>query len=211
MAKGWVVIYRSIMDNPLWEDKPFSRGQAWIDMILLASHKDTEFYFDGDMLPVEKGQIITSKRKLGDRWGWSNSKVNKFLNELEKVGMLVQKSDTKKTTIKIVKYEQYQGFGSIEAVEKTSHKTSQKRHRDITQTSQRHHRDITETSQRHTFNNVNNYNNDNNVNNVNKKEPAALSSSPSQQDEEEGIDLFNMSDEEYEEMKRKIENGDIRI
>ena len=211
MAKGWVVIYRSIMDNPLWEDKPFSRGQAWIDMILLASHKDTEFYFDGDMLPVEKGQIITSKRKLGDRWGWSNSKVNKFLNELEKVGMLVQKSDTKKTTIKIVKYEQYQGFGSIESVEKTSHKTSQKRHRDITETSQRHHRDITETSQRHTFNNVNNYNNDNNVNNVNKKEPAALSSSPSQQDEEEGIDLFNMSDEEYEEMKRKIENGDIRI
>ena len=161
------------------------------------------------MLPVEKGQIITSKRKLGDRWGWSNTKVNKFLNELEKVGMLTLKSDTKKTTIKIVKYEQYQGFGSIEAVEKTSRKTSQKRHRDITQTSQGHHSDITETSQRHTFNNVNNYNNDNNVNNVNKKEPAAPFSL--QQDEEEGIDLFNMSDEEYEEMKRKIENGDIRI
>lgn len=145
MAKGWVVIYRSIMDNPLWEDKPFSRGQAWIDMILLASHKDTEFYFDGDMVSIEKGQIITSKRKLGDRWGWSNSKVNKFLNELEKVGMLSQKSDTKKTTIKIVKYEQYQGFGSIEAIEKTSHKASQKRHRNITQASQRHHRSITET------------------------------------------------------------------
>lgn len=208
MAKGWVVIYRSIMDNPLWEDKPFSRGQAWIDMILLASHKDTEFYFDGDMLPVEKGQIITSKRKLGDRWGWSNSKVNKFLNELEKVGMLVQKSDTKKTTIKIVKYEQYQGFGSIDAVEKTSHKTSQKRHRSITQASQRHHSDITETSQRHTFNNVNNYNNDNNDNNVNKKEPAAPSSSDV---DEEGIDLWNMSEEEYAEMQRRVENGDIRI
>ena len=184
MAKGWVVIYRSIMDNPLWEDKPFSRGQAWIDMILLASHKDTEFYFDGDMVSIEKGQIITSKRKLGDRWGWSNSKVNKFLNELEKVGMLSQKSDTKKTTIKIVKYEQYQGFGSIEAIEKTSHKASQK----------------------HTFNNVNNYNNDNNVNN---KEPVAPISPPLE--EREGIDLWNMSDEEYAEMKRKIENGDIQI
>ena len=208
MAKGWVVIYRSIMDNPLWEDKPFSRGQAWIDMILLASHKDTEFYFDGDMVPVEKGQIITSKRKLGDRWGWSNSKVNKFLNELEKVGMLVQKSDTKKTTIKIVKYEKYQGFGSIEAVEKTSQKTSQKRHRNITQASQKHHSGITQASQRHTFNNVNNYNNDNNDNNVNKKEPAAPSSS---QNEDEGIDLWNMSEEEYAEMKRRLENGDIRI
>lgn len=195
MAKGWVVIYRSIMDNPLWEDKPFSRGQAWIDMILLASHKDTEFYFDGDMVSIEKGQIITSKRKLGDRWGWSNSKVNKFLNELEKVGMLSQKSDTKKTTIKIVKYEQYQGFGSIEAIEKTSHKASQKRHRNITQ-----------ASQKHTFNNVNNYNNDNNVNN---KEPVAPISPPLE--EREGIDLWNMSDEEYAEMKRKIENGDIQI
>lgn len=195
MAKGWVVIYRSIMDNPLWEDKPFSRGQAWIDMILLASHKDTEFYFDGDMVSIEKGQIITSKRKLGDRWGWSNSKVNKFLNELEKVGMLSQKSDTKKTTIKIVKYEQYQGFGSIEAIEKTSHKASQK-----------HHGGITEASQKHTFNNVNNYNNDNNVNN---KEPVAPISPPLE--EREGIDLWNMSDEEYAEMKRKIENGDIQI
>lgn len=208
MAKGWVVIYRSIMDNPLWEDKPFSRGQAWIDMILLASHKDTEFYFDGDMVPVEKGQIITSKRKLGDRWGWSNSKVNKFLNELEKVGMLVQKSDTKKTTIKIVKYEQYQGFGSIEVVEKTSQKTSQKRHRNITQASQKHHSGITQASQRHTFNNVNNYNNYNNDNNVNKKEPAAPFSS---ENEGEGIDLWNMSEEEYAEMKRRLENGDIRI
>ncbi len=120
--------------------------------------------------------------------------------------MLSQKSDTKKTTIKIVKYEQYQGFGSIEAIEKTSHKASQKRHRNITQASQKHHGGITEASQKHTFNNVNNYNNDNNVNN---KEPVAPISPPLE--EREGIDLWNMSDEEYAEMKRKIENGDIQI
>ncbi len=114
----------------------------------LASHKDTEFYFDGDMVSIEKGQIITSKRKLGDRWGWSNSKVNKFLNELEKVGMLSQKSDTKKTTIKIVKYEQYQGFGSMRAMRNITQsitETSQKHHSGITEASRRHHRGITET------------------------------------------------------------------
>lgn len=199
MAKGWVVIYRSIMENPLWEDRPFSRGQAWIDMILLASHKDTEFYLDGEMTPIERGQIITSKRKLGDRWGWSNSKVDKFIKELEKVGMLSAKSDTKKTTIKITKYEQYQGFGSIEAVEKTTRKATRKRHSGDAK-----------ATQKRTFNNVNNNNNDNNVK---KEKPAAPSFTRSQNDENEdvGIDLFNMSDEEYAEMKRKIENGDIRI
>lgn len=87
MAKGWVVIYRSIMDNPLWEDKPFSRGQAWIDMILLASHKDTEFYFDGDMVSIEKGQIITSKRKLGDRWGRSNLSSSPFTQYLALISL----------------------------------------------------------------------------------------------------------------------------
>lgn len=146
MAKGWVAIYRSIMDNPLWEDKPFSRGQAWIDLILLASHKDAEIYIDGDMVSVEKGELITSKRKLKSRWGWSNSKVDKFLNELEKVGMLTSKSDTKKTTIKIEKYEQYQGFESIEAVEKTTRKTTQKRHSSDTETTPKRRRSDTEAN-----------------------------------------------------------------
>lgn len=210
MAKGWVAIYRSIMDNPLWEDKPFSRGQAWIDLILLASHKDAEIYIDGDMVSVEKGELITSKRKLKSRWGWSNSKVDKFLNELEKVGMLTSKSDTKKTTIKIEKYEQYQGFESIEAVEKTTRKTTQKRHSSDTETTPKRRRSDAEATQKRTFNNINNNNNINNENNI---EPAALSSPSSEQGEDDapGIDLWNMSEEEYAETKRKIENGDLRI
>lgn len=171
MTKGWAKIYRSLMENDLWRDKPFARGQAWVDLILLAAHKDREFYFESAILPIHKGEIITSKRKLCERWGWSNTKVDRFLSELEKVGMLTVKSDTKKSTIKITKYEQYQGFESIEAAEKTAVKTTRKRHGNDT-----------ETTQKRTYKNVKNDKECKEEKEI-KEKPAALP--PSEPDEEE--------------------------
>ena len=38
MAYGWISIHRKIQDNLIWNDKPFNRGAAWIDLLLLANH-----------------------------------------------------------------------------------------------------------------------------------------------------------------------------
>lgn len=95
-SKGWVKVYREIMENDLWEDKPFARGQAWVDMIMLANHKDHEFLFNSTFLNVTPGTVVTSKRMLGERWGWSRTKVTKFLNELEMVEMISQKVTRKR-------------------------------------------------------------------------------------------------------------------
>ena len=37
---GWIKIHRDILYHEIWSDKPFSKGQAWIDLILLANHSD---------------------------------------------------------------------------------------------------------------------------------------------------------------------------
>ena len=68
--QGYVKIYRKLQDHWLWQDKPFSRGQAWIDLILLANHKDGTAVMDGSKVEVPTGCLVTSLRKLGDRWGW---------------------------------------------------------------------------------------------------------------------------------------------
>ena len=168
MAEGWVKLHRKLMDNDLWKEKPFSRGQAWVDLIMLASHKDKEFLFDSVYLPIYKGEIITSKRKLGTRWGWSNSKVDKFLFELEKVKILSVKSDTKKSTLKITNYEQYQGFDSIYEVEKTTGKATRKRQSNDTQ-----------ATPKRTINNVKNIKNEKNI----KKKDIAPAALPSEMTE----------------------------
>src|SRR5690554_5006679 len=46
-----------------------------------------------------------------ERWGWSNTKIETYLNLLVEQGMLLVKSDTKKTVITIVNYDFYQGDG----------------------------------------------------------------------------------------------------
>ena len=38
--QGYIKLYRSIFNHWLWQDKPFSRGQAFVDLILLANYKD---------------------------------------------------------------------------------------------------------------------------------------------------------------------------
>lgn len=108
MAYGWISIHRKIQDNIIWNDKPFNRGAAWIDLLLLANHEDNKIIFNGSLVEIKRGEKITSLRKLSERWGWSITKVKKFLNLLSNENMIIYKSDNKKTTYSIVNYDVYQ-------------------------------------------------------------------------------------------------------
>lgn len=105
---GWIKLDRKLLDHWLWKDKPFSRGQAWVDLILQASHKDNFVVVDGSKIGIEAGSLVTSLRRLGDRWGWSYNKVDHFLKLLENEKMLTQKRDTKKTVITLENYGIFQ-------------------------------------------------------------------------------------------------------
>jgi hypothetical protein len=121
---GWIRLDRKIADNWLWEEKPFSRGQAWIDLILMANHKDNKFPFGDEIITVVRGDFITSELKLMVRWGWSKSRVRLFLTQLQNDAMIVKKSDHKKTTITIVNYSVYQDIETTEKPVKDHKRTS---------------------------------------------------------------------------------------
>lgn len=156
MAYGWISIHRKIQDDWVWNDKPFSRGQAWIDLIMMVNHDDNTIIFDGNPKTVTRGSCITSIQKLCDRWGWSNTKVKKFLKNLQEDEKILFKiAPRKATAVTIVNYDKYQG----EDISKNT-----------TETQQKHNRNITETQQKHINNNDNNDNNVNNNNGVDQSE-----------------------------------------
>jgi hypothetical protein len=105
--KGWLALHRKIQDHWLWEDKPFSKQAAWIDMLLLANHDDNKFLLGNELVEVKCGSFITSEVKLMERWGWGKAKTRAFLDLLQNDGMIVKKADRKKTTITIVNYREY--------------------------------------------------------------------------------------------------------
>lgn len=105
---GWIKIHRQIQNCLIWDDKPFNMASAWIDLLLLANHKDKETIFDKKPILVKRGQRITSVRELSERWGWGKDKTLRFLRLLESEKMIVKESDSRKTLLTIVNYGVYQ-------------------------------------------------------------------------------------------------------
>lgn len=131
MGKGWIRLHRKIQNHWLYQEKrKFSRFEAWIDLLLMVNHEDTKVVLGNEIIDVKRGQRITSIRQLCDRWGWSNTKVTKFLKLLEDDGMITVKNDTKKTLITIEKYDFYQSD--------ENEKTTEKRRKNDRKTTQKH-------------------------------------------------------------------------
>lgn len=75
MAKGWIKLHRKLMDSPMWTAEPFTKGQAWVDLLMMAEHETKGEY--------KAGSVYKSQRYLAQRWHWSEKKVSRFLRDLQ--------------------------------------------------------------------------------------------------------------------------------
>jgi DNA replication protein DnaD len=117
---GWVSLHRRIKEGWLWKDKPFTKGQAWIDLFLEANHARGTVPVGNQIVVVERGQVFWSIEDMANSWGWSRTKVSNFLKMLEIDNMIEQKRTTKYTLLTIVKYEFYQSQGQQKDINETS-------------------------------------------------------------------------------------------
>lgn len=109
MNQGWARIHRQIEDSKLWLTEPFTRGQAWVDLVLFANHKPGIVNIRGNIITVKRGQIAWSELTMTQRWQWSRNKVRRFLKWLETEQQTTQQKVHKITTITtIVNYDKYQ-------------------------------------------------------------------------------------------------------
>ena len=167
--KGWIALHRSIQDNALWNEKPFSKGQAWVDMILMANHAPNDILLGNEIITLKRGQFHTSELKLAERWGWSRNKVRSYLTLLESQKMSTAKGTTKGTTITIENYTLYQD-------EPTTQGTA-------VGTLKKHRKNIEKTSKGTLTTMKNNVNNENNVIGPDKKQRKFTPPTPDEVDE----------------------------
>lgn len=136
--QGWVKIHRDLLDNELWSDKPFTKGQAWVDLLLLANHRDKNALLGNCTELVERGSLITSELKLMERWGWGRKKVKLFLNFLESQKMIERNANNKRTAITIVNYGFYQDCDLEKEQQKNIKGTAKEQRRDSKGTAKEH-------------------------------------------------------------------------
>lgn len=115
MAEGFIKLHRSIKDCWIWQDtEPFSKRDAWIDLLLLANYTEKKILIDGKLITISAGQFHTSILKLSERWKWDRKKTRKFLDVLEADQMIATNRTAHGTTLTIVNWDKYQHRGTTE-------------------------------------------------------------------------------------------------
>ncbi len=94
------------------KDKPYSKIEAYIDILNMADESGGEFE--------------TTRRTLENRWGWSGRRVNSFLSELEERTIIEPRMNQKRTKIKPINT----GFSDSKRT-KNEPKMNQKRTKEI--------------------------------------------------------------------------------
>jgi len=124
--EGWIKLYRKLQDNKLWTCEPFTRGQAWVDLLLLANHEYGYFFVRDHKIEVQRGQVGWSENKLAERWSWSRSKVRKFIKQLEKEQQVIQQKSRSYSIIELINYEIYQEKEQQVIQQQNNRKTTEK-------------------------------------------------------------------------------------
>lgn len=106
---GWIKLHRKIVDNPYYFSEKFTRSQAWIDLLIIANHKEGYFFKRGVKVIVKRGQCGYDVDSLAKRWSWSRGKASRFISDLEMDKQIVRQKNNVTTLITILNYEEYQG------------------------------------------------------------------------------------------------------
>lgn len=118
---GWIKLHRKISTNDLWLSEKFTRGQAWVDMLMLANHTDGFIRSNGMKINIKRGQIGWSEMRLSERWRWSRGKVRRFLSELEDEKMIIQQKNRRSPIVSVINYSSYQSDSTTQG---TTYNTS---------------------------------------------------------------------------------------
>ena len=105
-------MYRSSLNDPLYLKEPFTKWQAWCDLILLAYFAPADFFVRGIKVKAKRGCVYKGVLELADRWKWSRGKVERFLSYLVSDKRVNIQKNNVISCISILNYEKYQQNGS---------------------------------------------------------------------------------------------------
>lgn len=117
----WYAVARAVWDHELFEREAYSSREAWLWLVGQAVWKPTHVHG----VLIQRGQCTFSLRFLAEKWGWSTSKVRRFLATLKNHKMIDTPTGTPTgtpidtptgtptTVVTICNYEKFQSKTSV--------------------------------------------------------------------------------------------------
>lgn len=140
MNNGFIFIHRKLKENPIYNNSVALH--VWIECLLRAAHKDTEFYQGRIKISLKAGQFVMGRDEFGKTIGQSGSTTWYWINRFKVDNMIDISTSKKGTVVTIINWVKYQKPDSQVDRSRTDN--------------EQHFRQIVNT-----YNNVNNINNNN--------------------------------------------------
>jgi len=107
MSKGFIKLYRQILDNPVI-NKDSDHVAVWIYLLLNATHQDYDIDHLGKRFTLKRGQLVTGRKVISEKYKISETKVQRILKRFESEQQIKQQTTNKNRVITIVNYDLYQ-------------------------------------------------------------------------------------------------------
>lgn len=114
---GVFAVSRAAFDHEFFSGQEFSQREAWFWLIGAAVWKPKRVKVVAHWFDLQRGELAFSVRFLAERFGWSKSRVHRFIERLEGEGMIIvcsksgtgagQQSGHIPTHISICNYNKY--------------------------------------------------------------------------------------------------------
>lgn len=100
LGEGWIARHRSVRDHWLVGHgihvKPAdptrklcsTQGEAWEDLLMECRYEDGTVSNGGKKMELRRGELVGAVSWLAHRWNWTPKTVRRFLDQLEKDGMI---------------------------------------------------------------------------------------------------------------------------
>lgn len=103
------MVPRQLFADGAFKAEPFSKREALLDLIQMASIETKTVVAGGMQVQIERGQVFASVRFLAKKWGWSNDRTIRTLRALEAEHFIERNPNTLITTISICNFNLYSG------------------------------------------------------------------------------------------------------
>lgn len=105
--EGWISTYRKILENPI-VCKDSDYFAVWMYLLLNATHKESPSIFNKKKIILKKGQLITGRKTIAEKFDISESKVQRILKTFEIEQQIEQQTCSRNRLISIINWNEYQ-------------------------------------------------------------------------------------------------------
>lgn len=106
--EGYIALHRKITQNEFYFSQKFTWTQAWIDLLLIATHAEKTVIIRNTVIKLQPGDSCYSQLSLAERWKWDVKTVKKYLKMLENKKMVETQTNNVTTIVSITNWQNYQ-------------------------------------------------------------------------------------------------------